>query len=245
MTSVQIDTIIEAIRTSEKTYQPSLRTVETLKQKTLVMLVGPVAIGKSYLIGQVSAIDPEFKQVSVFTTRDQRPDDDPALFRILPHTNKTLFEIQNKIQQGDLVQFTVHPTTGRIYGTEPQNFSVRYNLLPMLASAIDDRIQKPFARAHILFIVARPEIWKRWLDTRYPVKSEERTKRIQEAIISLKWALAENQPYHITWIENSVENPERTIEDITNIVKYNQQDTDSARDYGRQMLELAIKENEE
>src|SRR5688572_17109905 len=117
MPITDIEKILEAIRAAEKTYRPSQEVTDSLRDKTLVMLVGPVAIGKSFIIDQLTSHQPEFKQVSVFTTRDARPDDNPDLFRIRPHTEASLTEILDQIKQGKLVQYTIHPTTGRIYGT--------------------------------------------------------------------------------------------------------------------------------
>ncbi|MDN5274295.1 MAG: hypothetical protein JWP06_196 [Candidatus Saccharibacteria bacterium] len=230
------------IQATETTYLPSEDVARSLHDKVLVMLVGPVAIGKSFVIDQIIRTDPEFKPVPVFTTRDSRAGEDPELFRTQPHTDESLAEIFDAIDQKTLIQYTVHPTTGRIYGTVAGDYNAPYNLLATLSGAVEPRAKLPFAASHTVCLVARPEVWRLWLNKRYPENSAERTKRIEEAIICLRWALEDKPHVNISWVENNIQTPERTIEDIINIVKYNQQGDVSARKYAAQMLELAINE---
>lgn len=243
MVSDQTENLIQAIQVAEKTYRPSSTVAKSLRDKTLVMLIGPVAIGKSFIIEHVVARDKEFGPVPVFTTREARPDDAPGLFHIRPHTEDELAKILDEIQHGVLVQYMVHPTTHNVYGTKPEYYSARYNLLPTI-STVADTIHRPFGNGVALFIVTKPETWKAWLDIRYPTRSKERAKRIEEAIASLTWALKNEQKSHIIWIENSAQHPEKTIEDVINIVKYNKQGDQAAKQYAQQMLEFAIKESE-
>jgi guanylate kinase len=208
------------------------------------MLIGPVAVGKSFIIEHVTAQDKEFNSVPTFTTRDARSDDTPGLFLIRPHTVHGLAQILDEIQQGRLVQYMVHPTTHSVYGTKPEYYSARYNLLPTISTVVDT-IHRPFGSGVAVFIVAKPETWRKWLDIRYPIKSKERTKRLQEAVASLRWALANEKKSNIMWVENSIATPEKTIDDIINIVKYSQKSDEAARIYAEQMLALAVKESEE
>jgi hypothetical protein len=242
MISSQTEKILETMHAIEKTYQPSKEVADSLRQKNLVMLVGPVAIGKSYLIDLIAANNPEFKQVPMFTTRDARPDDKPNMFRIQPHTDASVLNIFEEIKKANLVQYIVHLTTGRVYGTTATDFSAKYNLLPTLPGVVNALTQLPFAKTSTIYLTARPEVWQMWLSSRYPHKDAERAKRIKEAIISLEWALADEQQSNISWVENNIQTPEKTVEDIINIVKYNHQGDPGAREYAKQMLKLAIDE---
>ena len=244
MASDQTENIVKAIQSAQKTYTPSPRVVESLKDKTLVMMVGPVAIGKSFIIDKVTEKDQDFMATPTFTTRGARPDDAPGLFITRPHTEQELAEILDEIQQGELVQYVIHPTTHNIYGTKPEYYSAKYNFLPTLSSSVGTA-RKPFGNSIALFIVARPEVWKMWLDARYPIKNEERAKRIHEAIISLEWGLANEDKSNIAWVENSIQTPEKTVEEVINIVKYKKQGDKSAKEYARQMLKLAKSESGE
>lgn len=234
--------ILEAIQKAENSYKPSQEVADALAQKTLVMLIGPVAIGKSFIGTQIVKSDPEFEQTTVLTTREQRPDDLPGHFRFKSHEVEPLTKILNDIQKGDLVQYMVHTTTGNIYGTALEDYKGTYNLLPTISNVVNKLAQLPFSATYAIYLTARPEIWQMWLDSRYPTKNAERTKRIKEAITSLQWALADEQRATISWVENNIQTPERTIEDIINIVKYKDQGDPTARQYAEQMLELAINE---
>jgi hypothetical protein len=243
MTATRTEKIIENIKAAEKNYRPSQEVADSLSQKTLVMLVGPVAVGKSFVSNLVAESDPEFNEVSVFTTREARASDGSGLFRIKPHTDESLSAILDEIKAGTLVQYMVHTTTGRIYGSTVEDYSGTYNLLPTISSVVDQLTQLPFKAATAIYVTTRPEVWIMWLNTRYPDKEDtERAKRIEEAIVSLEWALADERQSTVSWIENDIQTPEKTVEDVINIVKYNQQYNPVAREYAKQMLELAINE---
>jgi guanylate kinase len=242
MISAQTEQLLHDMHVAEKTYRPSREVCDSLRTKNLVMLVGPVAIGKSYVIDQITASLSNFKQIPMFTTREARPDDKPSMFRVRSHTDASIAEIFDEIKSGKLVQYIVHITTGRIYGTTLKDYDAEYNLLPTLPGVVDSLAQLPFNSTSAIYLTARPEVWQMWLNSRYPNKNAERAKRIEEAILSLEWALDDSRESTISWVENSIQTPERTIEDVINIVKYKQEGDPAAREYAKQMLELAISE---
>lgn len=240
MAEKDTEEILETIRVAESTYCPSKEVADTLRDKTLVMIVGPVAVGKSYVISHLTMKDPDFKQVSIFTTRDARPGEHPEDVRSQPRTRSSLTQLQKKIQDGLLVQYTIHPTTGHIYGTLASDYKARYNLLPTLSGAVESRGKLPFADSVVILLVAKPETWQTWLNIRYPEKSDERAKRVNEAIISLRWGLSEERSLNVHWVENDIDHPSKAIEDIINIVKYKKVSDSNAKVCAEKMLEAAL-----
>ena len=97
----------------QTTYMPNATVAAQLKEKNLVMFVGPASVGKSFLMNRIVERDVDFGRVSVFTTREARPDDEPGMFRNLPHDDANVTMLLDKIQRGEVVQYAVHPTSGR------------------------------------------------------------------------------------------------------------------------------------
>ncbi len=162
--------------------------------KSFVMIVGPVAIGKSTIMNRVVQLDHRFGRVSGFTTRDPRPNDEPGMYRYITPEAFNVMEHTSSI-----VQYVIHPTTGAVYGTELHDYSKEYNLLDMLAGEVEPSMKLPF-RDHIAMTVyTQPDAWLRWLTARYPDKSVERDKRLEEANLSVEWSLKQKNHY---WIYN-------------------------------------------
>ena len=226
-------------RSLETSYQPNATISKALAEKTLVMLVGPAAVGKSFLIRHIIEIDSSFNRVPVFTTRDPRPDDEPGIFRNYPHNDESLSSLFDKIEKKEIVQYAIHPTSERLYGTAINDFSGEFNLLATLSSVVTHLQQLPFKQTYVIGLAARPDIWKQRFNVRYPQKNDEQAKRLQEAIASLEWLLAGRQRSVVKWVDNSSEQPDNAIQSVIDIVKYNQQGDAQARHYARQMLESA------
>ncbi len=167
-----------------------------LENKTLVMIVGPAAIGKSTLMNEVCAQNDDFGRVSGFTTRQPRDNDEPGLYRYLSNEQASAL-----IDQPETVQYAIHPTTSAIYGTQHNDYPKPFNLLDTLSNVADELRDLPFERTVIVSLTTDANTWKQWLLERYPHPSGERTKRIKEAIISIQWSLA--QTSHHYWIVNT------------------------------------------
>ncbi len=169
--------------------------MEQLTQKTLVMLVGPTAIGKSTLMNATARLDSEFARVTGFTTREPRQNDEPGQYRYY-----TQAELQEKIDTDSLVQYAVFPTTGQAYGTELIDYPGVFNLKDTLSNAVEDFKKVPFAQVITISVVANPDDWKQWLQIRYPTASNERKQRLEQAVISLEWSLSQIKDHY--WIIN-------------------------------------------
>lgn len=183
-----------------------------LRDKTLIMLVGPSAIGKSTLMNEVVSIRSDFGRTTGFTTRDPRPNDEPGQYRYL-----TKDDVQKKIAQKSLIQYAVFPTTGQIYGTETIDYPSKYNLKDILANAVADFRALPFARTVTISLAAPAEQWQQWFLARYPKPSQEAKMRLEEAKLSIEWSLQDEQTH---WLINSEQHLKSAAAQLVNIATH-------------------------
>ena len=169
--------------------------MDSLASKTLVMIVGPTAIGKSSFMNKVLELDPQFKRVKSFTTRLPRGNDELNQYFYI-----TQEQLDAHLEAGEVLTDAIFPTTGIHYGTVPQSYQGDYNLLDTLASSVQDYRALPFHTNMTVSLTTDPDAWASWLQSRYPQPSEERTKRLQEARLSVTWSLEQTTDH--CWIKN-------------------------------------------
>ena len=187
--------------------------MESLHDKTLVMIIGPTAVGKSSLMNEVVSIDAEFSRVSGFTTREPRANDEPGLYRYL--TNAAARHV---IEQGEVVQFAIHPTTGDMYGTQLKDYPKRFNLLDTLSTVVEGLQSLPFKSTITISLTTDPRAWQTWLLNRYPeADDEQRIKRLEEARQSIEWSMAQTTDHF--WLVNQPNNLRATAEQLIAIVR--------------------------
>jgi len=212
-------------------YTPNERVAEALGQKSLVMLIGPCAVGKSYLIDQLVTQNPEFRKSRSFTTRPPRPDDTPDTIRYLQWTDESIGTFCDDIEAGEFVNFTFHPKTGEIYGTALQDHPGTYNLMPTLASSVEPLEALPFQQAPIIGLVTTPTQWQQWFNNREFTSSTDRAARIGEGISSLTWLL--NQP-RASIVANTLDaDAATTIQEVvaTGVTDRDEETTEQLRGY--------------
>lgn len=184
--------------------------METLRDKTLVMIIGPSAIGKSTLMNEAIHQHPDFSYVRSFTTRAQRPGE-KSYYNFID--KKTALHMH---ETGQAITFFEHPTTGDMYGTTAASFPTRYNLLDTLSDSVAGYRELPFQHTITISLTALPEQWREWFLVRYPVPTAEALKRIQEASLSINWSLNNPESY---WLENTAENLPKTAAALVDIIK--------------------------
>lgn len=189
--------------------------MDSLANKTLVMIVGPAAIGKSSLMNTVTNQDQEFGRVSGFTTRQPRSNDEPGMYRYI-----TDQEASSLIANNDVVQYAVHPTTNAAYGSQVMDYPKTYNMLDTLSNVVDELRALPFKRTVVISLTANADAWQEWFLARYPRASDERTKRLQEAILSIEWSLGQTRDH--AWIVNAPEELESTANQLIATVRSGQ-----------------------
>lgn len=182
-------TALDAIRENEPYYRPNSSVLEALGSKTLTLIIGPFAAGKSYVIDNITTADPDFGKSRSFTTRQPRPDDTPETIRYLPKANDAIGQFCDDITAGNIVNYAFHPKTGEIYGTDLSDHPGKHNLMPTMASGVAPLMALPFERIHPIGLVTTPDYWQQWSETREFTSDTERHGRIAEAITSLIWLL--------------------------------------------------------
>lgn len=187
---------------AEKHYEPSELVKEALAKKTLVALVGPFASGKSYLSRTIAEIDPTFSEMGTISTRE-RDRRDPEHDR----TGMPRKEFIKKIENNELVQFKVHPTTGQLYGSDLQSFRSDRIVTPALAGSLEGFEDAGFGEVIPVGIVADTDVWKVWLRERR--EKPKYKQRLREAKESLEWLQHELTQSNIPIIENIPNNTER------------------------------------
>lgn len=203
--------------------------MESLKDKTLIILVGPSAIGKSTLMNEVVRQHTEFGRTTGFTTRDPRPNDEPGQYRYL-----TKSEVEKKTAEESLVQYATSPTTGQIYGTEVIDYPNTYNLKDILANAVADFRALPFKRTVTISLSAPADEWRDWFLTRYPQPSNEAQQRLQEAKLSIEWSLRDKKTQWLSNSQNHITNVATQLIDI--VINENSSSSPSTEPHA--MLEL-------
>lgn len=180
------------IRDFADRYQPNEYVIRDVGRLSLDLIVGPTAIGKSFIIDRLVSSDPRFGKVLSFTTRDPRPDDTPDTIGHLPWDERHIKRICNVIESGDAVQYYFHPS-GDIYGTTMESYPAEHNVLPAMSGSIAAMEALPFRTIRISGLVTTPELWTTWFTQREFATPAERQKRLGEAGASLSWLLA--HPY--------------------------------------------------
>lgn len=175
------------------------------------MLVGPTAVGKSTLMNEVVKLDAEFARVSGFTTRQPRDNDEPGMYRYVSSA-----VARRMIEQDDVVQFAIHPTTGDIYGTQLVDYPKTFNLLDTLSTVVDGLQSMPFQRTVTVSVTTEPAAWQAWLLDRYPQASEERTNRLEEARQSIEWSMQQRADHF--WLVNRPNDLATTAQELIAIV---------------------------
>lgn len=188
--SASLQQRFDRIRETQPDYQPNAAVRQALAIKSLIAVVGPCAVGKSYVIDILTNIDHGYDKVRSITTRPPRPDDMPDTIQHFPWTEEGINHLCTHIETGDAVNYIIHPTTGELYGSLADSYPATYNLLPALSNSVASLRQLPFKRIYTIGLVAESHDWDHWFSLRAFDSIEERNKRLAEAIVSLEWLLS-------------------------------------------------------
>jgi hypothetical protein len=203
------------IRDTQEHYRPDESVLRAIGQKSLIPIVGPTAIGKSFITDKLADMDPHFTKVLSFSTRDPRPDDTPETMSCLPWDERHIKRICNVIERGDAVQYVFHRDTGDIYGTTLESYPGEYNLLPALSDSIARLETLPFRSLHITGLIATPELWTKWFSAREFPSEEDRRNWLSESATSLIWLLEHQAVPIVTNLNGNAQQTARIIRRLT------------------------------
>ncbi len=225
MISPETQARLDRIREQQPDYTPNAEVREHLGQKSLVMVVGPCAVGKSYVIDSLVTNDARFGKVRSISTRDPRPDDTADTMQLFARDDEHLGQLANRIEAGEAVNYIVHPTTGDIYGTLDDSYPAEFNLLPTLSNSVRDFRKLPFASTHVVGLVTSPAAWKDWFEHRSFASAKDRDSRIAEAVLSIEWLLGDPTASIVT---NMPGYPQVTADNIARLVDRGATERDEA-----------------
>lgn len=226
---------LRAAQENEATYRPNLTIQQELKSRSLTMVVAPTAMGKTFVMKRVSELDSSFGRSSVLSTRDPRPDDEPGMFRLFKNDDHDVNQILDRIEDGELVQYAIHPSENTIYGTELQDHPYEYNLLATLSGSINQLQGVGFGRTIIVGLVAPPKPWLTWFNQRYPTPTPKRLSRLIEAKQSYTDLMNRND---VHWVINTPDNADQPAQAIIDITKGTYENNADAILLTQQVLQL-------
>jgi len=209
---MSLSLFLQTLKASELDYTPSEITRQKVSGKILTTLIAPTAVGKSTLINRVIELaGPDFSESYSVVTRPRRPTD-PAMYKTSDE-GYTIERVGRMIEAQELTHYTVHPS-GQIYGSLPDSFPARYNLLPCVPSILNVVQRVGFFAVYPIYIVTSVHDWAERLPERRADPSYR--ARLSEAIESLTWAIAHSD--ELLFVENisgQLDNAATIIKEVT------------------------------
>jgi hypothetical protein len=189
--------IIQALKDSEQTYEPSSITRQALSHKVLTTLIAPTAVGKSTLIKRVIELGgDDFSESYSVVTRARRPTD-PTHYKTRDE-GYTIERVTDMINAHELTHYTIFPS-GQIYGSLPESFSTQYSLLPCVPTILNVVRRAGFLAVHPIYIVTSAHDWAERLPERRGDTSYK--ARLEEAVESLTWSISHTD--ELVFVENA------------------------------------------
>lgn len=172
-------------------YIPNPETVEKVADLGFVGIIGPAAVGKSFLIDYITKNDARFGKVWSFATRATRPDDTPDIMRTIEPTDENLEDLVTKIEDGDVINYAIHPTTLQIYGTLPESYpDTEYALMPTLANSVLQLDNIRFKSHRYIGLITDTFAYEQFMRSRN-MSPHDKLKRLGEGAASLDWLLSQ------------------------------------------------------
>lgn len=185
-------------------YEASTATLDALREKTMIPLLGPFAVGKTTLMNEVARRHgSQFHRVRSFTTREPRSGESLETYTFLEHSETALRKIQEEAEKRELVQFMVHPNTGKVYGSTLDDYGTTPNvMLDIVPKALPPIEALPFKRLEKVEVVAAPQLWRDRMERRLVDNDPtDIANRLVEADDNLTWALEQGD--NVTWLDNT------------------------------------------
>jgi hypothetical protein len=207
--------LLAQLEAGQETYQPSPDIQAYLGSVTLDAYLGPFRSGKSTIISAMAETyaDEGFARAPTLTTREPAERDKGNSVRYINHTDEGIAAFADRVQKGDIVQYIIHPTTGRIYATDIESYAHPHNMLELLPGSVSDMERLGFKQCNLVYVVNRCDQVCTRIQKDYPLVNEERIQRIREGHENLEWAL--DQPVgRLLWAYNYPYDLPRTVKAI-------------------------------
>ncbi len=224
---------LNELQDREPGYFPCEEIANQLRQVTLAPVIGPSGIGKSTLLDTVQLTNKDFSRALSFTTRSKRDGESKNQYRFLNHDEPTASRILERVRRRELVQYSVHPSTGYIYGSDIDSYRTPFVMIDVLSTGLAPLRQLPVKSIVEVSIVCTPREWERRFASR-KVATEDAQKRIKEGVNSLEWSL--DQGEDMIWVDNSDKKVEDTASEYIDIVLGKTSPTPTGRAVGEILL---------
>ena len=233
----EIETLI---KDGAENYYPNPAVAEHLQAIHLVNVIGPWAVGKTTIMRNAVARDPDFGMKLGLTSRPVRQGESSRSSRFFPHNQAGLNAIYDKLTSGNLVQIKVHPTSGYIYASEVEDYQKPYVVLDTMASAVEEVHRLPFRGFTDVALAAPVDDWvKRIKLNSNGVSQEYITARLEEAHMNLSWSLEQGD--NVSWVLNKNGESDSAALSVIALARNVLRPNPSNRKYGEQMLKALEK----
>jgi len=211
-------TLTDVLGAMSDSYETSDAIKQALRQKELVPLIGPFAVGKTTLMRAAETLDRTFGRVRSFTTRPCRSGEEQDTYDFLPHSNATLSRIRAQVISGELVQFTVHPTTRNVYGSTLDSYRTVYSMLDTMPSALPGLESLPFRRIAKVAVAVPANVWEGRIAERLQSgDASDIRKRLAEGVANITWSL--DQGHNLAWVVNDARDINNIARDLIHVVR--------------------------
>lgn len=229
---------LEAVRSELATrwinYHPEGSTARHIRDVSIGMIIGPTCVGKSTVIKEAVALDPEFSNPGGFTTRELRSTD-AKTYRQLGTDEESLREFLAAVKRGEPVQYMVYDT-GHIYGSESRDYQTPFSVLDTVYKSVENLRGIGFGSTSPIALAVHPDQYLRQLQARFgnDTSSQEVKTRLDEAVASLEWSL--DQGNDISWVVNRHNRAQQAGREVIGLVRGYFDPLSSSRLTGERLL---------
>lgn len=220
----------------QDSYRPAERTAKHISAVTLGMIIGPTCVGKSTIIKEITALDPEFSVPGGFTTRELRSTD-PKSYRHMDNNGRSLLNFLQRVKQGEPVQYYTYDT-GHIYGSDAEDYPTPFSVLDTMYRSVNNLRQLGFKETAAIALTVSPKQYVRQLHTRFgrDLTSLDVKSRLVEAVKSLEWSLEEGDG--VNWVINKHDQTEQTALEVIGIIRNQIKPNLNNRKMGEKLLKF-------
>ena len=230
--------VVQELIELEPRYEPSPEIASELDNVVMGFIIGPSAVGKNTIIDLVVANDNEFGRVQGFTTRPREERDSPDVYRFRDGGETGLKEVLNDVKDKKLVQYSIFPRTGYVYGSEPMDYAAPYVVMDPMASSVERLRLIPFGGIVEIGLAISGAEWIARMKER-PMTPEQFRDRLYEGRYSLEWLLDQSD---VLWVCNRYGLAEGVADHVKKLIRGDATPERGVRRVGEQLLRTIMYE---